>query len=131
MPFFTTKLNLNGLMITDQWLTVTLYPEKTEKMENRNILWFFLFIALGFRFNFFLLFLQFRVTILFYRSPTMAGGLFSVSKKYFDYLGSYDTGMEVWGGENLEFSFRVSGSIERFFLSKTNTKFLSSHPFTE
>ena len=38
----------------------------------------------------------------------MAGGLLAMSRKYFFELGGYDTKMEVWGGENLEMSFRVS-----------------------
>ena len=38
----------------------------------------------------------------------MAGGLFSIDRDYFYEIGSYDEGMDIWGAENLEMSFRVS-----------------------
>lgn len=44
------------------------------------------------------------------RSPTHAGGLFAMDRKYFLELGAYDPGLLVWGGENFELSFKVNKS---------------------
>ena len=42
-----------------------------------------------------------------YPSPAMAGGLFAINRQFFYDIGMYDPGLEIWGGENFEISYKL------------------------
>jgi len=65
--------------------------------------------------------------------PVMSGGLLAISRRWFVESGGYDTGMRMWGSENIEQSIRTwlcGGEIMVARNSRVAHVFRSSFPYS-
>ena len=52
-------------------------------------------------------------TVSCFSGVVMVGPGFAVNSEYFREIGTYDEGMKIWGGENLELAWRVMQKLKQ------------------
>ncbi|XP_037072110.1 polypeptide N-acetylgalactosaminyltransferase 16-like, partial [Pollicipes pollicipes] len=68
-----------------------------------------------------------------FTSPVLLGGVFLISREWFDRLGQFDPGLEVWGSEDLELSLKAwtcGGRVLVAPCSRVGHVLRRRHPYT-